>query len=275
MKDYYAVLGIVPGVEAVVIKAAYKALIGKYHPDRSVGGEDRAKEINEAYNVVGNASKRAEYDSSFYTDNNWAADKGIFEDLDILDAEAKSAWIIVVEHFPGVVACTRELSLLSANLSSAFQLHLLETKDYENYRTIKKNLENDFLNLYFGCDPEIQQFGLNLLTHKKHSIALELNKRVVVLGPRVNASLIINKIMREHEVAHSSPDWLPPESVLLVDIFGNYVVTSVTGGRSRHKTLEAAAWRQQAAENAARSVRDVALLAALLVFFLLGVATYL
>jgi len=91
MKDYYAVLGIVPGVEAVVIKAAYKALIGKYHPDRSVGSEDRAKEVNEAYDVLGNASNRAEYDSSFYTDINWAADKGIFEDSDILDAKAKSA----------------------------------------------------------------------------------------------------------------------------------------------------------------------------------------
>ena len=45
---------------------------------------------------------------SFYTDKNGTVDKGIFEDSDILDAKAKSDWIIVAENFPGVVVCAKE-----------------------------------------------------------------------------------------------------------------------------------------------------------------------
>lgn len=48
MKDYYKVLGVSPGAPAEVIKAAYRALMKKHHPD--VGGDPaKAKEIEEAY----------------------------------------------------------------------------------------------------------------------------------------------------------------------------------------------------------------------------------
>mgnify|MGYP002344123748 CR=1 FL=1 len=48
MKDYYKVLGVSPGAPTEVIKAAYRALMKKHHPD--VGGDpETAKEIEEAY----------------------------------------------------------------------------------------------------------------------------------------------------------------------------------------------------------------------------------
>lgn len=48
MKDYYKVLGVSPGAPTEVIRAAYRALMKKHHPD--VGGDpERAKEIEEAY----------------------------------------------------------------------------------------------------------------------------------------------------------------------------------------------------------------------------------
>jgi hypothetical protein len=48
MKDYYRVLGVNPGAPPEVIKAAYRALMKKHHPD--VGGDpEKAKEIEEAY----------------------------------------------------------------------------------------------------------------------------------------------------------------------------------------------------------------------------------
>lgn len=51
MKDYYKVLGVSPGAPKEVVKAAYRALMKKHHPD--VGGDPaRAKEIEEAYRNI-------------------------------------------------------------------------------------------------------------------------------------------------------------------------------------------------------------------------------
>lgn len=63
-RDYYAVLGVAPGSEDVVIAAAYRALMRRYHPDtnKDAMAQQKAREINEAYAVLGDAAKRAEYD---------------------------------------------------------------------------------------------------------------------------------------------------------------------------------------------------------------------
>lgn len=63
-KDYYKVLGVSKGASADEIKRAYRALALKYHPDRnkSPASEEKFKEINEAYAVLGNSEKRQQYD---------------------------------------------------------------------------------------------------------------------------------------------------------------------------------------------------------------------
>lgn len=62
--DYYEVLGVSPTSDEVVIKAAHKAMMLKYHPDtnRSGDAEDRAKAINEAYAVLRDPNERRRYD---------------------------------------------------------------------------------------------------------------------------------------------------------------------------------------------------------------------
>lgn len=64
--DCYAVLGLSPTAEDVVIRAAYLALMRNYHPDRNGSAEAaaRARAITEAYKMVGNPVRRAEYDAS-------------------------------------------------------------------------------------------------------------------------------------------------------------------------------------------------------------------
>lgn len=63
-KDYYAILGVADSADDKAIKTAYRKLARKYHPDVSHerGAEDRFKEVAEAYEVLGDAKKRAEYD---------------------------------------------------------------------------------------------------------------------------------------------------------------------------------------------------------------------
>ena len=64
-KDYYEVLGLQKGASENDIKRAYKRLASKHHPDKNQGSkeaEEKFKEINEAYEVLGDEQKRAAYD---------------------------------------------------------------------------------------------------------------------------------------------------------------------------------------------------------------------
>lgn len=64
--DYYRVLGVKNDATHDEIKAAYKKLALEFHPDRNTaaGAEERFKQISEAYSVVGNKTKRKDYDAS-------------------------------------------------------------------------------------------------------------------------------------------------------------------------------------------------------------------
>ncbi len=61
-KDYYKVLGVEKNANADEIKTAFRKLAHKYHPDKESGDEAKFKEINEAYQVLGNEEKRTKYD---------------------------------------------------------------------------------------------------------------------------------------------------------------------------------------------------------------------
>jgi len=65
-KDYYQVLGVSRDADDKAIKKAYRRLAMKYHPDRNPGKQQEAnekfKEINEAFAVLGDPEKRKQYD---------------------------------------------------------------------------------------------------------------------------------------------------------------------------------------------------------------------
>ena len=80
MNDYYSVLGISKNATQEEIKKAYRNLAFKYHPDRNPDNkeaEEKFKKISEAYDVLGDEKKRAEYDrfgsagSSYNSENSY------------------------------------------------------------------------------------------------------------------------------------------------------------------------------------------------------------
>lgn len=63
MKDYYQILGLQKGASKEEVKKAFRKLSAQYHPDKKTGDEAKYKEITEAYSVLGDERKKAEYDS--------------------------------------------------------------------------------------------------------------------------------------------------------------------------------------------------------------------
>lgn len=61
-KDYYKILGVQKNASEGEIKKAYRKLSKEYHPDVNPDGEDKFKEIAEAYDTLGDKEKRANYD---------------------------------------------------------------------------------------------------------------------------------------------------------------------------------------------------------------------
>ncbi len=60
--NYYEILGVPKNASEEEIKKAFRKLAHKYHPDKSGGDEKKFKEINEAYQVLSDKNKRAQYD---------------------------------------------------------------------------------------------------------------------------------------------------------------------------------------------------------------------
>src|SRR5512136_513838 len=63
--DYYDILGVPRNADEKEVKKAYRNLARKYHPDvcKEAGAEEKFKQINEAYSVLSDAEKRAQYDN--------------------------------------------------------------------------------------------------------------------------------------------------------------------------------------------------------------------
>ena len=77
-KDYYETLGVDKKATKEDIKKAFHKLAHKYHPDKASGDADKFKEVSEAYSILSDDKKRAEYDSYGQTFGGGGAGPGGF-----------------------------------------------------------------------------------------------------------------------------------------------------------------------------------------------------
>ena len=191
-KDFYRILGVLDDAEDVVIRAAYKALAQRYHPDKWTGNKDdanrRMQEINEAYAVLSDSEKRKQYDST-------RESKGYQDDSDSegsdsanfsSNSEEQEAWNLAVQFFPTLDFYYTRLRNLDYYLANTFKTYLLESKNFNKASQISDKYAKNFLGKYFGTNAFIQEYAEELIVAKNKDAAKKLNEIIDVMGSSVS-----------------------------------------------------------------------------------------
>jgi curved DNA-binding protein CbpA len=189
-KDYYAILGVLPSADDAIIKAVYRALAKKWHPDTFVGdkklAEQKLKEINEAYGVLSNTATRSQYDALRKSASGQQRQREYEEPDDAgrasFEAELAADWKFVLQYYPAVDFMRFQLTYFSNALALTFQVILLEMKAFAQAERIKQDLIKDFLRTHFGDQKIIQQFAEDLIQSGLKNSAKELNRLIRLTG---------------------------------------------------------------------------------------------
>lgn len=200
-KDHYRILGVIQDAEDIVIKAAYRALAQRYHPDKWPGSPAEAtrrmSKINGAFVVLSDPKKRKQYDQSRASNeyNELEEDSNNVGTEDDLGNSLNENWSEAVKYFTDLEDIINDLSRISKPLAQTYKVYLLENRDFTKRKIIADQLERKFLEKYFGTNEEIIRFSRFLIRWKVKSAAKELNRAINLLGNNIHPKLIINRIL--------------------------------------------------------------------------------
>ena len=190
-EDYYANLGVLPSADVAVIRAAYLALVKKYHPDTYDGDSSEAsritKRLNAAWSILSDPAKRAEYDDAreeatgdFDRYSSHSGSNGGSEAN--LEPELLQLWDFAVKYYPDLLRLHRKLVRISPALALSFQASLALTKDWDRAEDYYLALTDQFLTRYFGSHELVRKTAMDALIAGRKDFAIELNKAVARLG---------------------------------------------------------------------------------------------
>ncbi len=201
MKDYYRILGVLDDAEDIIIRAAYKALAQRYHPDKWTGGKEQANkkmaEINEAYEMLSDPSKRKKYDEEYFRFRAKDESAEVNDDDTSFVSEEDENWQMAIEFFPKIKEEFDELSKYSKILANTFKVALISSKEFHSSKNIKLKLEEEYFKRYYGNDSFIRLYAKNLLLQNEHEAAIFLNKMVRYMGSAIGPGEVLNKIVEK------------------------------------------------------------------------------
>ena len=205
VKDYYTILGVLPNAEEVVIRAAYRALAQRYHPDRWQGDPTEAHErmsaINEAFHVLGDQQRRERYDRERAGVDGAELGEEREQERAFADAlsELEDRWNIACDIYPELAAERARLNKIAKGLAFAFVALLVETKSFPRHAKIAKEMETQFLKRYFGSEPEILEYARSLILSGYREEARFLNRLVNVMGAETDPNRIIDQVDKKYD----------------------------------------------------------------------------
>lgn len=195
--DLYEVLGVLPDAEQVVITAAFRALVSKYHPDRWTGDPAQAHaqtvRLNKAYEVLGDPAKRSAYDRTRTASNGhqFAGDEDTQEAAfgEAL-SELEERWQIAVSVMPALAHLRASLAKTSHRLAFAFVQTLMQTRSFDQADHLARHMEQAFLERHFGTNPKVVAYARELITLGERGAVRALNRLVEVMGSALDEPII-------------------------------------------------------------------------------------
>jgi len=199
MADYYAILHVLPSADADVIKAAFRVLARRYHPDSCTGSKEdahqRMQEINAAYEVLGDKQKRAAYDRERGQAKSDTEFDGNGGEIDVL---FEQDWQVACKYCPDAKVCFDYLSRFSTDLAFSYASYLMEMKKFQACRDIAHKFHTGFVKSYFGDNIAIQRLASQLLLCGEKEAAKAINQAVKILGKSLSEDQLKKQVFAEH-----------------------------------------------------------------------------
>lgn len=225
MKNLYQILGVLDDAEDIIIRAAYKALAQKYHPDKWKGDANdanrRMSEINEAYGVLSNSEKRAQYDSEYfkYHQKNEAQEEDAEHSNFI--SEDDEAWNIAIEFYPNLQKEYLALARISNILGNTFKAKLIDGKRFREANVYRESIESEYLERYYGRDKEIQFFAKKLLLNNFKKEAVHVNKIVRAMGDSIDYGKLFKRMVEIYPKLKDHPEFFDTDglNLMLISVY--------------------------------------------------------
>jgi hypothetical protein len=106
-------------------------------------------------------------------------------------------WAVAVKYYSDLLDLESHLSKISCRLAYSFRAYLLEEKAFENRKHVANAMEAQFLELYFGTNPNLVAFARELIEGGHRRAAKALNEAVLIVGSNIDAGRVIKQIQRE------------------------------------------------------------------------------
>ena len=199
MQNHYKILGLTPDADDAVIKAAYRALCIKYHPDRYDGDKSFAtelmKKINHAYEILSNPNKKKEFDEKWGQSGNFSSTEQSEETFNA-SKEIESDWQFAVEYYPKLERLYNQLQKINIQIAYAFKVLIISEQQFTNAESVADKIEHQFLSKYFGTNENIMYAARRYILEGNREAAKEINKAVNIFGSDINDALVLYKIRK-------------------------------------------------------------------------------
>lgn len=190
--DHYQTLGLARHAEPAVVKAAYRALVSLYHPDRNPAPDaiERIQRINIAHDVLSDPVRRQAYDATLL---GHATSGHAAPDDDGPDPLAER-WRLAAGFFPEIRSLHARLERLSVQMGDEFRLQLLQHQQFAQAPALAERLRTEFMGRHFGTDPALLDYAEQLLLAREIDAARFVSQVVSVLGNSVTVDSVREKI---------------------------------------------------------------------------------